>query len=145
MIGIKPSALKDTKLHENAVRFVFGGLCTVGAGVIAKRFGPEVGGLFLAFPAIFPAGLTLIGSHEKKRKAKIGADGSNRGRLAASIDAKGAAMGSIGLLGFAFVLWIGLPHFKPFLVICGAAIVWSGISFMLWKLQKQRLFHAQRT
>jgi hypothetical protein len=28
---------------------------TVVAGVIAARFGPIFGGLFLAFPAIFPA------------------------------------------------------------------------------------------
>jgi len=36
---------------------------TVIAGLIAFRFGPVVGGLFLAFPAIFPASATLIERH----------------------------------------------------------------------------------
>jgi hypothetical protein len=143
MIEIRVSSLKSTKVHEYAVRFLFGGLCTAAAGWIANRFGPRIGGLFLAFPAIFPAGLTLIGSHEKKRKIEIGADGTNRGRLAASIDSKGAALGCIGLLGFALVLRLGLPNHTPTFVICAATMVWLGTSFVLWKLQKLRLFHRQ--
>ena len=39
--------------------FFFGGLITAVAGVIAQRFGPIIGGLFLAFPAIFPASATF--------------------------------------------------------------------------------------
>jgi hypothetical protein len=31
-------------------------------GLLAKKFGSTVGGLFLAFPAIFPASATLIES-----------------------------------------------------------------------------------
>jgi Protein of unknown function (DUF3147) len=99
------ASLKKTKRHEYAVRFFFGGLCTVAAGLIAKRFGPSVGGLFLAFPAIFPASASLIESHEKRRKAKIGFDGCHRGRMAASLDSRGASLGCVGLLAFAFVLW----------------------------------------
>jgi hypothetical protein len=110
MIQIKLSSLRDTKVHEYATRFLFGGLCTALAGLIAKRYGPEIGGLFLAFPAIFPAGLTLIAKHERKQKAEIGKDGTNRGRLAASIDAKGASLGCVGLLGFAFVVWMGFRN-----------------------------------
>jgi hypothetical protein len=73
------SSLKETKPHEYALRFVFGGICTVLAGLIAKRYGPGLGGLFLAFPAIFPAGASLIESHEKRRKAEYGFDGTKRG------------------------------------------------------------------
>jgi hypothetical protein len=80
---------------------VFGGLSTVAAGLIAKRFGPGVGGLFLAFPAI----ASLIESHEIKRKAEVGSDGQNRGRLAVSLDSQEASLGCSGLMGFAFVLW----------------------------------------
>jgi hypothetical protein len=50
------SAIKGIKPHEWAVRFFFGGAICVLAGLISKKFGPEIGGLFLAFPAIFPAG-----------------------------------------------------------------------------------------
>ena len=38
------------------------------SGGNAKRYGPGVAGLFLAFPAIFPAGATLIEKHEKEKK-----------------------------------------------------------------------------
>src|ERR1051326_6710222 len=101
IIKVDPSALKRTKWHEYLVRFAFGGLITTAAGIIAKKFGPEAGGLFLAFPAIFPASATLIEKHEIERKAKKGLAGVTRGRQAASVDAAGAAMGSIGLLVFA--------------------------------------------
>jgi hypothetical protein len=55
IVSAKLGALRGIKVHEFAVRFLFGGFCTVAAGLIAKRFGPSIGGLFLAFPAIFPA------------------------------------------------------------------------------------------
>jgi len=56
-------ALRQTKWYEYAVRFLFGGTITVLAGLIAKQYGPTLGGLFLAFPAIFPAGATLVEKH----------------------------------------------------------------------------------
>ena len=79
---------------------VGGGLVTAGAGLIAERYGPEVGGLFLAYPAIFPAGATLIEKHEKERKRKARLNGTRRARL----DATGAALRAIGLLVFALVV-----------------------------------------
>ena len=136
MIEVKFSSLRETKVSEYAVRFLFGGGCTVAAGLIAKRFGPAVGGLFLAFPAIFPAGASLIESHEKRRKAEIGADGANRGRLAASIDSAGASLGCIGLLGFAFLLWKGLPNHEPYVIISLAAAVWGLLAWILWMLRR---------
>jgi hypothetical protein len=70
MIEFKMADIKDTKPGELALRFLFGGACTVAAGLIARRYGPGIGALFLAFPAIFPAGLTLIQAHEKEKKAR---------------------------------------------------------------------------
>ena len=46
------------------LRFAFGGLITAITGLIAHNFGPVVGGLFLAFPAILPASVTLIEDHD---------------------------------------------------------------------------------
>ena len=112
MVEIKLSALKESKPHEYLVRFLFGGAATVLAGLVARRFGPAAGGLFLAFPAIFPASVTLIESHEKERKGELGYNGTNRGRMAASIDAAGATLGSVGLIGFAIVLIWLLPRRK---------------------------------
>ena len=105
MIELRLASSKETKVHEYAIRFLFGGFCTAGACLIAKHFGPSIGGLFLAFPAIFPAAASLIASHEEERKAKKGYDGTIRGRLAASIDSAGASLGCIGLGGFAFVIY----------------------------------------
>jgi Flp pilus assembly protein TadB len=54
IVQAKFAALKGIKPHEFALRFLFGGLVCVAAGLIAKEYGPAIGGLFLAFPAIFP-------------------------------------------------------------------------------------------
>ena len=80
------------------------------AGLIAQRFGPVIGGFFLAFPAIFPASASLVEAHEEQHKARAGFNGTNRGRIVAAIDALGTVMGCIGLAGFALVFWIWLPR-----------------------------------
>jgi hypothetical protein len=141
MLKADLSSLRETKPHEYVMRFAFGGICTVLAGLIAKRFGPVIGGLFLAFPAIFPAGASLIEDHEKKRKAECGFDGTIRGRMAASVDAAGASLGCIGLMAFAFVLWHWLPVHNAYWVISLATLVWMGLAASLWALRRKRLFH----
>ena len=100
IVQFKPSALRQTRWYEYLVRFVLGGTMTVVAGLIAARFGPVVGGLFLAFPAIFPASATLIEKHVRQRKEKAGLPGARRGKEAAALDAAGAALGSFGASGF---------------------------------------------
>jgi hypothetical protein len=143
-IEVDLSALKQTKPREYAVRFFFGGLCTVLAGLMAKRFGPGVGGLFLAFPAIFPAGASLIESHEKQRKASIHSDGTNRGRIAASLDSAGASLGSLGLLSFALVLWKGLDTYSTAVTVCAAGITWLSLSYVLWRIRANRVLTFRR-
>jgi hypothetical protein len=126
------SALKQTKWYEYATRFLIGGAITVFAGLIAKKFGPTVGGLFLAFPAIFPASATLIEKHEKQKKQRLGMDEGHRGQDAAALDAAGAAMGSIGLVTFASLVWLLLPRFSTWIVIGGSAIAWLIVSVCVW-------------
>ena len=135
-VKIDVSALGRTKWHDYAVRFVFGGLITAGAGIVAKKFGPGVGGLFLAFPAIFPASATLIEKHEKQKKEKQGLEGTTWGTQAAGIDAAGAALGSIGLLAFAFVVWRFVVHHNPWLAIAAATVVWLTVSVLAWETRK---------
>ena len=119
------------------VRFVFGGLITAIAGLIAQKYGAGVGGLFLAFPAIFPAGATLIEKHETEKKQEHGLHGTERGREAASVDAAGAAMGTIGLLVFALLVWRFLPSHTHWLVLAAATLVWLVVSVFVWQLRKR--------
>src|ERR1700685_2252852 len=96
------SALANTRWYEYAVRFLFGGAITVITGLLAKGYGPVFGGLFLAFPAIFPACATLVENHEREKKQKAGILHTIRGRQAAAVDARGAAVGSLALMAFAY-------------------------------------------
>ena len=70
IVRFKPSALRQTRWHEYLIRFVSRRGDDLIAGLIAARFGPVVGGLFLAFPAIFPASATLIEKQVRERKKK---------------------------------------------------------------------------
>jgi len=135
-IQVDLSTLGQTKWHDYAVRFLFGGLITATAGMIAKKFGPGIGGLFLAFPAIFPASATLIEKHEEEKKESLGLNGAARGRSAASIDAAGSSMGSIGLFIFAFVVWQFLPRDRAWMVLGGATVLWLGVSVAIWQIRK---------
>jgi len=130
------SVLKDTKVHEHVVRFMLGGLVTMAVGLIAKRWGPVIGGLFMAFPAIFPAGATLIEEHEVRKKKEIGRDGRLRGREAAALDAFGAALGAMGLMAFALVLWGFLPGHSSWVSLGLAALAWMVVSGSLWVLRR---------
>jgi hypothetical protein len=137
IVHAKPSALRQTKWHEYAIRFLFGGSVTVMAGIIANKFGPAMGGLFLAFPAIFPASATLLEKHERRRKERHGLSGMQRGRKAAAVDAAGAALGSIGLLAFAAIVWGLATRVSPVITLAGATLVWAAVSVLAWLIRKK--------
>jgi hypothetical protein len=130
------SSLRRIKWSDYAVRFFFGGLVTAAAGVIAKEFGPAVGGLFLAFPAIFPASATLIENNERDRKRRAGKKGARRGRQAAAVDAAGAALGSIALLAFGLIAWRMLPAINAAIVLCSATAGWMAVAGLAWWIRK---------
>jgi hypothetical protein len=132
-VRIKWSALQEGQWYEHLARFVLGGLVTVMAGAIATHFGPETGGLFLAFPAIFCASATLIEKHERKRKREHGLRGHRRGTDAAALDAAGAVLGSFGLAAFGLAVWGLAPSFGFSALLLGA-LVWMIVSVLLWRL-----------
>jgi len=136
-IKVDPSVIGKTRWHEYAIRFLFGGLITAVAGILAKKFGPGIGGLFLAFPAIFPASATLIEKHEKQKKEEKGLRGTPRGREAASVDAAGSAIGSVGLLVFASIVWQFAPRHSTWIVLMGATITWLTVSVLMWHVRKR--------
>ena len=130
------SALRQIKWHEYVSRFLLGGAITVATGLIAQRYGASVGGLFLAFPAIFPASATLLEKHERDKKLRAGIAHSIRGRLAAALDARGAAMGSMALAAFAIVVWKQLALHNAALVLLAAFVLWLALATLLWRLRK---------
>ena len=131
------SGLRKTRWSEYAIRFLLGGAITALAGVLAKLFGPVFGGLFLAFPAIFPATATLIEKHEIEKKQKAGLSGTRRGRQAAALDSRGAAIGCLGLMCFAAVVWKALPIWNPAAVLVLATLIWSGVSTAIWDIHRK--------
>jgi hypothetical protein len=133
------SAIKGIRPQEWILRFLFGGAVCVMAGVVAKQWGPAAGGLFLAFPAIFPASATLLEAHERRHKARAGFDGTMRGRTVASIDAAGTALGCAGLTSFAIVCWSLLTRLDTAAVFVLATAAWCVLSFAAWRLRKSRL------
>lgn len=137
-ISIEFSALSRTHWYEYVSRFAFGGSVTALAGVIAKEFGPGIGGLFLAFPAIFPATATLLEKHQEEKKRRIGGHGTLRGRRAAALDAVGAAMGAIGLTAFAFVDWKLMAKKAEWIVLPLAIVAWFAVSVLIWRIWQMR-------
>jgi hypothetical protein len=138
------SSLRRTRWHAYLVRFVLGGAMTVIAGLIAKHFGPVVGGLFLAFPAIFPASATLIDRDEREKKRKAGIPSTLRGRLAVALDARGAALGSIALAAFACLIWKELPAHGAAGVLAGGVGIWLAVAAGLWRLRKLHVYLSRR-
>jgi hypothetical protein len=129
------SAIRETRWYEYLVRFALGGMMTVIAGLVAAGFGPIVGGLFLAFPAIFPASATLIEKHARKRKEKVGLIGARRGREAAALDAAGATLGSFALAVFALIIWLLIGR-APLLTLFFATVAWLAVAVLAWMLRR---------
>jgi hypothetical protein len=135
-IHISLSALRHIKPHEYLTRFVLGGVLSLVSAWLGHRFGTAVGGLFLAFPAIFPASATLVEKHEREKKQRAGIADTRRGRLAAAIDARGAALGSLGLLAFAAVTWRLLRGDALWVALSCAVAVWLVVSVIAWRLRE---------
>jgi hypothetical protein len=136
MIRFKWSALRESRWYEFVARFALGGLATCFAGLVANAYGPTVGGLFLAFPAVFCAGATMIETHERRRKREKGMRGERRGREAAALDAAGAGWGSAGLLVFALIIWMD-PIGMPFgITMAIASVGWAVVAILMWRLRK---------
>jgi len=135
-ISLDFSSLRRVRFYEYALRFLLGGLVTLATGLIAHSFGAAIGGLFLAFPAIFPASCTLVEKHEAEKKKNHGLNGTVRGRKAAALDSFGAVLGSIRLAGFAIVGWQCFPTYPAALVLLAATFTWLVISLAAWEIRQ---------
>ena len=135
-ISIDFSSVRQTTWQQYSARILVGGIVTALVGIIGRAFGPGIGGLFLAFPAIFPASATLIEKHELQKKKRAGLSGVNRSREVAGVDAAGAAMGTIGLLAFAFIVYKTLVAYPAWLALAVALVIWMVVSVVVWRIHK---------
>ena len=118
-VGFDWAKATRVKPTEMGVRLGFGALVALVAAGIGSLAGPKVGGLFLAFPAILPASLTLI---EKKE-----------GLSKAWSDASGGALGAIAMAAFALVA-IRLLTWSPLVALVFAMVAWAAVSIGLYFL-----------
>ncbi|HEX7663803.1 MAG TPA: DUF3147 family protein [Polyangiaceae bacterium] len=116
---LRAESLRKTTAKDYLIRFVFGGAVTVIAGLVAERFGPTVGGAFLAFPAILPASLTFVREHA--------------GKPAAIDDAKGATLATSGLAAFAIVL-LTTSELSCGWALALAGAAWLVVSVAIWTI-----------
>lgn len=68
--GIDVSQLKGIRPQELVLRFLFGGLVSVLAELLASVTNGRIGGIFTTFPAILVASLTILGQHEGEQAAE---------------------------------------------------------------------------
>lgn len=135
-ISTHTTGLHQTTPLQYLSRFAFGGAVTVLAALIGRHWGPIIGGLFLAFPGIFPPGASLVEQHAEERKQRLGLHGQERGRQEASLEAAGASCGALGLAAFAAVVWFGAPHHSLFIVLPIATFAWALVSGTAWLLRE---------
>ncbi|WP_445525767.1 DUF3147 family protein [Streptomyces cyslabdanicus] len=107
-------AVARTPRKDLLLRFGFGAGVSLLAAVVSRLFGPFVGGVFLAFPAILLASLTLVAEEE--------------GLMSARDDARGAALGTLGLVAFAVVATVLLRHHSAWLALGAATAAWVVVS-----------------
>lgn len=141
-IQYKPSAIQQTKWYEYLIRFVFGGLLTTATGLITAKYGPVIGGLFLAFPSIFPASATLAQTHKKKQEEDRGKgeeESEQKGRKAAGLTAEGTVLGSFGLFAFAVVIWTLSTQLSAWLVLLLAQVVWLVFGVLFWWIYEKQI------
>ncbi len=100
----------EVRSRELLYRFVAGALTSVAAGALTLLFGPRVGGVFLAFPAILAASLTLIEKEEDSADARA--------------DARGAIVGGAALTIFAVVAALTIGHVAGAIALAAAAGAW---------------------
>jgi len=113
-VQVKPGELRNMRPRELAIRFGFGAGVSLLAAIVSTVAGARVGGVFLAFPAILLASLTLIAKKDGVARARD--------------DARGAALGTLGLIAFALVAAVTLTRWHPAAALATATAAWAVVS-----------------
>ena len=118
--GIEPGKLGAVRVQDYLVRFVLGAAVSIGAGLLGQAVGVRFGGVFLAFPAILPASLTLIQEKEGTRRA--------------SRDAIGAVLGGIALIVFAAIGEVAFRRVPATVALLLVLLGWVAAALALYML-----------
>jgi uncharacterized membrane protein len=118
-MGFQIRKLHGIQFGEYLIRFAFGAGVSVVAGIVTLVFGARFGGVFLAFPAILPATLTLVEKKEGTRRADK--------------NAGGAVLGGVALIIFAALTFLLLNTDAP-LALAVAVVGWSVTAMTLYLL-----------
>ena len=102
--------VRQVNARHLVVRFVAGGVTSAVAGVVTLAFGARTGGIFLAFPAILAASLTLIEQQDDSAEARE--------------DARGAVLGGFGMAAFAAAGALMFGHLPGGVALLLAALAW---------------------
>lgn len=108
--AFKLKRVREVGLRELGYRFLAGAVTSIAAGLITLAFGSRVGGIFLAFPAILAASLTLIEKEEDSVEARE--------------DARGAVIGGLALALFAVIAALTLGDLNPPIALLLATVGW---------------------
>lgn len=110
--------LAEVKPRDYLIRFAFGGTIAVGCGLVGHEAGPAIGGLFLAFPAILPASLTLVHARD--------------GRSDAIAEVRGARVATVGLAAFALVFAGTVARVGTAASLALATVAWCAGAIAAW-------------
>ncbi len=127
---VTPSDIAEHGVKDYVVRFAFGAAIALVAGLLGMWLGPKFGGVFLGFPAILPASLTLIQKKDGKEQA--------------AIDSEGAVLGAVGFVGFAIAVALLVVRVGVVPTVIVALIVWTAIAVALYALARI-VFHREPT
>jgi uncharacterized membrane protein (GlpM family) len=122
-IGVSLGKVAKVRPRELGLRFVLGFVISVVAGVITVVGGPKLGGMFLAFPSILPASLTLLAKRH--------------GRRAAELEARGSVLGAVALAAFAGWCWLAFERLAPPVVLLGGLVVWIAGAVLLYRATRR--------
>jgi hypothetical protein len=114
VIELRPKEITQPSVGEWVVRFAFGAGVSTLAGIVSALAGPRIGGLFLAFPAILLASLTMIAEEDGLRQARD--------------DARGATFGTAGLFAFALVVAATATRWPLWASLGAATLAWTVVS-----------------
>ncbi len=118
VVELHPGRVARVRRRELLGRFAFGAAVSALATVVGWVVDARAGGLFLAFPAILPAALTLVSKKE--------------GREAAGSVLRGALLGAAGLVAFAVVVAATLDRWPAPLALGAGLVAWVVTSVSLY-------------